>query len=144
MYKNYYGIDFNNPYGLTEDTTEYYCAEMLLNALALYITTNRPEEEHRSISLFKLLVANSEQRYIDNSPFAVSGKGSLLDALFEELRRKTSFGLELEYYKVFKSFPFKQQLSVIGTLMSANFKIRSQALVEFINKSDDIFIPAHK
>ena len=136
---DYCGIMFRNPFAY-DNKQNYHCATMLLNALSSYITTYRPKEEHTSESIYKLLVANSEQRYIGDSPFAINGKGSLLDAIFEELRMKVPCCIELEYYKIFKAFPLKQQLSVIATLMAENFSLREKAIENFLKKSKDPFV----
>lgn len=130
---NYHGITFRNPFiNDGDDSQVFWCAEMLLNALSSYITTYRPKEEHTSESIYKLLVANSEQKFIHDSPFAINGKGSLLDLIFEEHRRKVPCCIELEYYKIFKAFPLEQQLSVITTLMARNFDLRGKAIENLI------------
>ena len=135
--KDYYGITFNNPFGW-DDSPTYYCAEMLLNALSSYITTYRPKEEHTSESIYKILVANSEQGYI-RCPNATN-VGSLLDAIFEELRLKVPCCIELEYYEIFKAFPLKQRLSVIATLMAYNFSLRGKAIENSLEQSKDRFV----
>lgn len=132
MSYNYHGITFNNPFSW-DDSQTYYCAEMLLNALSSYITTYRPKEEHTSESIYKLLVANLEQRYVHNSPFTFN-VGSLLDVIFEELRRKVPCCIALEYYKIFKEFSSEQQLSVIATLMACNFGSRGKAIENLLKQ----------
>ena len=136
---NYHGITFINPFSW-DDSQTYYCAEMLLNALSSYITTYRPKEEHTSESIYKLLVANSVDGYITNgsSSFTVE-VGSLLDAIFEELRKKVPCCIELEYYEIFKTFPSKQRLSVIATLMAYNFGSRGKAIENFLKQSTNRF-----
>lgn len=144
MLTNYYGIEFRNPFAeQIDDYTEYYCSEMLMNALALYVVSNRPKQEHNSETLFKLLVSNSKFLNHDGEC------KSFLDALFDELKAKNPCAIELAHYNVFKAFPHKQQLSVIATLMASNFDVRKKMIdafgkkmADFIKNPNDIFIPA--
>lgn len=144
MSKNYYGIEFRNPFAeQIDDYSEYYCSEMLMNTLALYVVSNRPECEHTDEGVYKMLVSNSKFVYRN------SECKSILDALFEELETKNPCALELAYYKVFKAFPHKQQLSIIATLMASNFDVRKKMIdafgkkmVDFIKNPNDVFIPA--
>ena len=146
MSKNYYGIEFRNPFTeQADDYSEYYCSEMLMNALALYVVSNRPEREHTDEDVYKMLVSNSKFVYRN------SECKSILDALFEELETKNPCALELAYYKVFKAFPYKQQLSVIATLMASNFDTRKkmidtfgQKTTNFFSNPKDIFISAEE
>lgn len=129
MYRNYYGIEFRNPFAeQIDDYSEYYCSEMLMNALALYVVSNRPECEHTDESVYKMLVSNSKLVYRNRKYGECE---FILDALFEELETKNPCALELAYYKLFKAFPYKQRLSIIATLMASNFDTRKKMIDTF-------------
>lgn len=126
MSKKYYGIEFRNPFAeMWGCYIENYCSEMLLNALSLYIVSNRPKEEHTDECIYKMLIANS-------APY---NSFNLLTTLFEWLEDKNPCAPELAYFKVFKAFPYKQQLSVIATLMAANFDSGEKLSDAFIKRN---------
>jgi hypothetical protein len=131
MQMNYNNIPFDNPLtGRDSSRHDYLCSEMLLNAITLYIVSNRPPEEHNSESVYRLLAANKEE-YSPYNNYSSDYNGHFfdgtgLDETFNYLYTKKPNALEIEYYKIFKLYPKDKQLSVIATLMAANFKRRSK------------------
>jgi hypothetical protein len=133
MVKDYGGIEFDNPFiGCDNYIVEYYCSEMLLKAICLYIVKNRPQEEHTGKSIYKILDSNKGiyspyQPYTRvGQPFSRSGYnqghgGSGMDEVFNHLHKNKPFVIEVEYYKVFTLFTPQQQETVVATLLAANF-----------------------